>query len=88
MIEMMFAVALSGVRASTEAEPDAPTAPTQLNGEAPRQIAKPKPSREWHPNVSFEDEQECPIFFQKEVAGLGKVRVGPAYAEDGLPHAL
>ena len=88
MIEMMFAAALSGMRTSAEAEVSAGIVSAHSKSEQSPEIGTAERSGEWHPDASFEDEEECPIFFEKEIEGLGSLRIGPRCARDGLPYAL
>lgn len=77
MIDLMFAAALTGMRAAeaaNDAKPDvvhariSQTVPVgeRMNG-----------TNEWlPPSFTFEEERDCPIFFEKELSGFGKLRVG------------
>ena len=76
MIELMFAAALSGMRAAETPEQDRP-APISFRLE-PNFVARPQ-EKDWRKWVgsdfsSFEDERDCPIFFQKDVPGFGAMR--------------
>jgi hypothetical protein len=47
--------------------------------------------RQWTPRVKSwtVEKADCPVFFQREIAGFGQFRVGPrCWEDDQLPHAL
>jgi hypothetical protein len=73
----MFAAALSGMRAAeaaSEAEPDAVHA--RISRTVPGE-ERMKGANEWlPPSLTFEEERDCPILFEKELSGFGTVRVG------------
>ena len=84
MLDLMFAAALSGMRAAETAE-QAPIAAIdyKLVPDGERKAS----GRDWRNWVSsdfssFEDERDCPIFFQKELPGFGTFRATSACTED------
>jgi hypothetical protein len=47
--------------------------------------------RPWTPGVNGwerKSTEDCPAFFQRELEGIGVVRVGPRCADDEIPYAL
>ena len=77
MLDLMFAAALSGTRAA-EAARASQTQPIDYSL-AP-QIVRKAEEKDWRKFVgglTFEDESDCPIFFQKEVEGFGRMRFTP-----------
>ncbi|WP_345168383.1 hypothetical protein [Sphingomonas daechungensis] len=87
MLDLMFAAAVSGMRIGAEQESSAPA--IGLRAESDGQSNEDgNHAHDWRPDVSFEDDEDCPIFFQREIGGVGTFRVGPQCADDGLPHAL
>jgi hypothetical protein len=77
VIDLMFAAALSGMRAAEaadEAEPQSVHA--RISRTVPGE-ERLKGTNEWlPPSFTFEEERNCPIFFETELSGFGKVRVG------------
>ncbi len=84
MLDLMFAAALSGMRAADAAD-KSPVAAIDYN--LVPSIGERKASeRDWRNWVSsdfssFQDEQDCPAFFQKELPRLGTFRVALACTE-------
>ncbi len=85
MLDLMFAAALSGMRAVETAD-QAQVAPIDYKLE-PATGEKSGPERDWRNWVnsdfsSFEEEKDCPIFFQKDLPGFGTLRVSSACHAD------
>ena len=82
MIDLMFAAALSGMRAA-EAANDAE--PATVHARISRTVPgkeRMNVTNEWlPPSFEFEEERDCPIFFEKELSGFGTVRVGSLCSE-------
>jgi len=78
VIDLMFAAALSGLRAAEAANGSEQDA---VHSGISRTVAAEKRTMgmdEWlPPSLTFEEESDCPIFFEKELSGFGKLRVGP-----------
>ena len=78
MLELMFAAALSGMSA-TDALPQGQVIPVDYRL-APGTVEGPQ--RNWRKSIgadsSFEDERDCPVFFQKEIPGFGSLRLNSA----------
>ena len=78
MIELMFAAALSGMRAGEAVEQD------QLVAIDYRLVPSrsEEPQHDWRKWVgsdfSIEDERDCPVFFQKEIPDFGSMRMNSA----------
>ena len=77
MLDLMFAAALSGMRAAEIADQAKPVAVdyTLVPGTPPKSA-----ERDWRKWVgsdfsSFQDERDCPIFFQEELPGFGTLSV-------------
>ena len=85
MLDLMFAAALSGMRAAETAD-QAPIAAIdyKLVPDAGERKASGRDWRNWVSSdfSSFEDARDCPIFFQKELPGFGTFRATSACAED------
>ena len=82
MIELMFAAALLGMRAGeTAAQEQLVATDYRLRPST----AEDSPQRDWRKWIgsdsSFEDERDCPVFFQKEIPGFGAIRVNSACAQ-------
>jgi hypothetical protein len=81
----MFAAALSGMRAAETAD-QAPVAAIdyKLVPDAGERKASGRDWRNWVSSdfSSFEDERDCPIFFQKELPGFGTLRATSACTEN------
>jgi hypothetical protein len=79
MLDLMFAAALSGMRAGASSDAMAPEA---IEFDLPRKDATAGDAlrRDWRervrPDFSFQEEGDCPIFFQQELRGFGSVRIG------------
>jgi hypothetical protein len=77
MLDLMFAAALSGMRAaeaSNDGQSEAVHAPIRQTVAAEERM---KSDREWlPPSFTFEEEGDCPIFFERELAGFGTLRIG------------
>ena len=85
MLDLMFAAALSGMRAA-EAADQGRIAPIDYKL-GPSAAEKSRTDRDWRNWVnsdfsSFEEEKECPIFFQQDVPGFGTMRVSSACDAD------
>ena len=85
MLELMFAAALSGMRMAEAADQQQPV-PIDYSL-APGTQAK-TPERDWRMWVgsdfsSFEDERDCPMFFQKDRPGFGTLSVRSQCVDDG-----
>jgi hypothetical protein len=78
MMELMFAAALSGMSAA-DALPQGEVLPIDYRL-VPTSIEEPQ--KDWRKSVgadaSFEDERDCPVFFQAEVPGFGAMRLNSA----------
>lgn len=79
MIELMFAAALSGIRAGEAAAEDRPLAidyrlvPTNADQSARGDW------RKWvNEDSSLDDERDCPVFFQHDLPGFGTLRLNSA----------
>ena len=84
MFDLMFAAALSGMRAAEAAEQSQPE-PIQFNlvPESPTRKTSEKDWRELvRQDFELEEQSECPIFFQKEVTGFGVLRVTPLCSQE------
>ena len=85
MLDLMFAAALSGMRAAETAD-QAPIAAidNKLVPDAGERKASERNWRNWVSSdfSSFEDERDCPIFFQKELPGFGTFRATSACTEN------
>ena len=84
MLDLMFAAALSGMRAAEAADDGQLQAIdyTLAPGAQPRAAGK-----DWRKWVGsdfnpIEDQRDCPIFFQKELSDFGTLRVGSACNTD------
>lgn len=80
MLDLMFAAALSGVRAAEAAERQQ-LAP--IDYKLVQSTRDEVPERDWRKWVgsgfkSFEDERDCPLFFQKELPGFGTLKLTSA----------
>jgi hypothetical protein len=77
VIDLMFAAALSGMRAAEAADN---AEPGPVHARISRTVPggeRMKVTNEWlPPSFMFEEERDCPIFFQTELSGFGTVRVG------------
>jgi hypothetical protein len=52
---------------------------------------QPVSRRAWTPGVKGWERrstEDCPAFFQRELEGVGVVRVGPRCADEEIPYAL
>ena len=85
MLDLMFAAALSGMRAAEVAD-QAPVAAIdyKLVPDAGEKRASERDWRNWVSSdfSSFEDERDCPVFFQKELPGFGTFRATSACTEN------
>ena len=78
MLELMFAAALSGMSAA-DTLPQGQVIPIDY-----RLVPSPveEPQRDWRKSIgadsSFEDERDCPVFFQQEISGFGSMRLNSA----------
>lgn len=84
MLDLMFAAALSGMRTVEAVDDGEPLAIDYTLAPGTQQKA---PERDWRMWVgsdftSFEDERDCPIFFQKELPGFGALSVRSQCASD------
>lgn len=77
MLDLMFAAALSGMRTVEAADDSQPLAIDYTLAAGTRQKAPKRDWRKWVGSyfTSFEDERDCPIFFQKELPGFGALSV-------------
>jgi hypothetical protein len=79
MIELMFAAALSGMPAGEAAASDQLVA---IDYRLAPSTADESPQNDWRKLVgadsSFDDERDCPVFFQKEIPGFGSMRLNSA----------
>jgi hypothetical protein len=85
VIDLIFAAALSGMRTAETAEQSKPV-PINYRLE-PGTVKDPAEERDWRKWVgadfsSFEDERDCPVFFQKELPDFGAMRVSSACSTD------
>ena len=84
MLDLMFAAALSGTRAAEAARASQPRTIDYSLALLPERKVEEKDWRTFVGGLSFEDESDCPIFFQKEVEGFGILRVASRCAiEEG-----
>ena len=78
MLDLMFAAALSGMSA-TDTLPQGQVIPIDYRLTSGTVEA---PKRDWRKSInednSFEDERDCPVFFQKEIPGFGSLRLNSA----------
>lgn len=78
MLELMFAAALSGMSAA-DTLPQGQVLPIDYRL-APGTVEESQ--RNWRKSIgadsSFEDERDCPVFFQKEIPGFGSLRLNSA----------
>ena len=86
MLDLMFAAALSGMRAAERAD-EGGVAPIDYKL-LPVNAEKNGSERDWRNWISsdfstFEEEKDCPIFFQKDVPGFGTMRVTSACNTEG-----
>lgn len=78
MIELMFAAALSGMRAEAAGQGEILAIDYRLVPSS-RDETPQKDWRKWvGSDSSFEDERECPVFFQDDVPGFGSLRLNSA----------
>ena len=76
MIDLMFATALSGMRAAEAASDAKPDAVHEGISQTVPGEERMKGTNEWlPPSFSFEEERDCPFFFETELSGFGTVRV-------------
>jgi len=78
VLDLMFAAALSGMRAAVTAD-EGRVAPIDYKL-VPKGRENSGWERDWRNWVSsdfssFEEERDCPIFFQKDVPGFGAFRI-------------
>jgi hypothetical protein len=73
----MFAAALSGMRAAELADDRQPMAIDYSLVPSTQQQAQERDWRKWVGSdfTSFEDERDCPMFFQKDLPGFGTLTV-------------
>jgi hypothetical protein len=76
VFELMFAAALSGMRAGGAAERTQPE-PIEfdLTPSARLRVADENDWRTGRQYFLFKEEQDCPVFFEKELPGFGTLRV-------------
>lgn len=80
MLDLMFAAALSGMRAAEAADDGQLTAIDYTLAPGTQSRASDKDWRKWVGSDfnPVEDQRDCPIFFQTELSGFGTLRVGSA----------
>ena len=83
MLDLMFAAALSGMRAAEAAEQQL----TPIDYKLPAGTQEKLRERDWRTWVgsdfnSFTDDRDCPIFFEKQLPGFGAVSVRSRCTED------
>ena len=77
MLDLMFAAALSGMRAAELADQAQPVAIDYTLAPSTQPKAAERDWRKWVGSdfSSFQDERDCPVFFQKELPGFGTLSV-------------
>ena len=77
MLDLMFAAALSGMRTVEAVDDGQPMAIDYTLVPGTQQKAPERDWRKWVGSylTSFEDERDCPIFFQKDLPGFGTLSV-------------
>lgn len=77
MLDLMFAAALSGMRAAEPADDGQLMAIDYALVPSTRQKAQARDWRKWVNSdfTSFEDERDCPLFFQRDLPGFGTLSV-------------
>jgi hypothetical protein len=74
----MFAAALSGMRAEATGQGEILAIDYRLVPSGPDET----PQKDWRKWVgsdsSFEDERDCPVFFQDDIPGFGSLRLNSA----------
>lgn len=77
MLDLMFAAALSGMRAAELADDRQPMAIDYSLVPSTQQQAQERDWRKWVGSdfTSFEDERDCPMYFQKDLPGFGTLTV-------------
>ena len=84
MLDLMFAAALSGMRAADAVEQQ----PAPIDYKLVPDARDKTPKRDWRTWVgsdfqSFQDERDCPIFFQKDLPGFGTLSVRSPCVDGG-----
>ena len=74
MLDLMFAAALSGTRAAEAARAVQPQPIEYSLAPLPERKVDEKDWRSFIGGLSFEDESDCPIFFERDVEGFGVMR--------------
>ena len=82
MLDLMFAAALSGTRAAEAARASQPQPIDYSLAPVTERKVEEKDWRTFVGGLSFKDESDWPIFFQKEVDGFGMVRVASRCASE------
>ena len=84
MLDLMFAAALSGMRAAEPADDGQLMAIDYTLVPSTRQKSPERDWRKWVNSdfTSFKDERDCPIFFQKDLPGFGTLSVRSQCATD------
>ena len=82
MLDLMFAAALSGTRAAEAARAAQPQPIDYSLAPVTERKVDEKNWRTFIGGLSFEEESDCPIFFQKDVEGFGIMRVASRCATE------
>ena len=84
MLDLMFAAALSGMRAAETADQVKPVAIDYTLVPSAQPKSQERDWRKWVGSDfnSFEDERDCPIFFQKDLPGFGTLSVRSQCVEE------
>jgi hypothetical protein len=84
MLDLMFAAALSGMRAGEAVDQQIAPVDYKLVPQARNKTSE----RDWRTWVgsdfqSFQDQRDCPMFFQKDLPGFGALTVRSQCVDNG-----